>query len=385
MEIGSATAAAGERSTGYIEVTGLPTGGTERLPVVVARGETDGPTLWVTGGVHGNELTGVAAVQDVLVGGVPNGLRGTVVCVPICSPAALRRSVRTSYYHGDDPNRYFPGDEPTNDGVSSAMDDRRVQELIGERLYERIVESADALFDLHTAQVGSMPFVIRDRVLYDESADTENDSDRETAGETDSDSRRESDSKGKSEARDLATRLAALADATGLPVVTEYPADEYVDRNLDRSAAGAVLNRAGIPALTLELGSASVVEEAHRAAGVAAVYRAMVHLDMLDTVPAEIAREATPTDSPVDFPVRRYRGPNAPRAAICRHRLEAGESFETGDAIADLVSPHGDALETVTVGHDGFVLGRVNTVCYENDPVASLAVRDDDELVVPRE
>ena len=384
MEIGSATAAAGERSTGYLDVTGLPTGGTERLPVVIARGETDGPTLWVTGGVHGNEMTGVAASQDVLAEGVPNGLRGTVVCVPICSPAALRRSVRTSYYHGDDPNRYFPGDEitgeePTNDAVSNGTDDRRIQELIGERLYERIVESADALLDLHTAQVGSIPFVIRDRVLYDDPADTENGAERETGRETESKSRSES------AAQALATRLETLADATGLPVVTEYPAAEYLDRNLDRSAAGAVLNRAGIPALTLELGSASVVEDAHRAAGVAAVFRAMVHLDMLDAVPEKIAHEATPTDSPVDFPVRRYRGPNAPRAAICRHRLEAGESFETGDAIADLVSPHGDVLETVTVERDGFVLGRANTICYENDPVASLAVRDDDELVVPSE
>ncbi|WP_254863575.1 succinylglutamate desuccinylase/aspartoacylase family protein [Halovivax gelatinilyticus] len=354
MQLGSASAGPGERATGYLEMTGVPTGGSERLPVVIARGESDGPTLWVTGGVHGNELTGVATVQDVLADGVPAGLCGTVVCVPIVSPSGLRRVERTSYYHGDDPNRYFPAEEP-DEG-----DDPRVQELIGTRLYELIVASADALVDVHTAQVGSVPFVIRDRVLYDEDGD-----------------------RTESQARELADRLDAFADAIGLPVINEYPAEEYVDRNLDRSAAGAVLNRAGIPSLTLELGSYGVVEEANRAAGVAAVYRTMVHLGMLEAVPERV--DARSIDPPVDFPVRRFRGPNAPRAGICRHHLEAGEAFEAGDELATLVSPHGDPLETIPVDHDGYVLGRANTVCYENDPVTSLAVRDEGPLVAPRE
>ena len=385
MDIGTARAEPGERATGYLEATALPTGGNERLPVIVARGEEDGPTLWVTGGVHGNELTGVAATQDVLADGVPEGLRGTVVCVPICNPAGLRRVERTSYYHGDDPNRYFPGSD-AEDGDDGTDD--RVQELIAERLYDAIVESADAHLDLHTAQVRSVPFVIRDRVLYDPETADENGADGTDGDHGDGE---ETDGEGtdggrtEEEARDLADRLDALAAATDLPVVTEYPAEEYTDRNLDRSAAGAVCNKAGIPALTLELGSYGVVEEDHRAAGVAAVYRAMVHLGMLDEVPADVATEAPPLESPVDFPVRRFRGPNAPRAAICRHRLEAGETFEAGETIADLVSPHGDVLETVAVDHDGYVLGRANAVCYENDPITSLAVRDEDDLVAPRE
>ena len=380
MDIGTASAEPGERATGHLEATALPTGGDERLPVIVARGEEDGPTLWVTGGVHGNELTGVAATQDVLVDGIPEGLRGTVVCVPICNPAGLRRVERTSYYHGDDPNRYFPGSD-AEDG--DAGTDDRVQELIAERLYDAIVESADAHLDLHTAQVRSVPFVIRDRVLYDPERADENGADGTDGGDVECE---ETDGgRTEEEARDLAARLDAFAAVTDLPVVTEYPAEEYTERNLDRSAAGAVCNRAGIPALTLELGSVDVVEEDHRAAGVAAVYRAMVHLGMLDAVPADVATEAPTLESPVDFDVRRFRGPNAPRAAICRHRLEAGETFEAGQTIADLVSPHGDVLEEVTVDRDGYVLGRANTVCYENDPITSLAVRDEDDLVAPRE
>lgn len=351
---GTATAEPGERATGYLEVTDLPTGGAERLPVVVARGESEGPTLWVTGGVHGNELTGIAAAQDVLADGVPEGLRGTVVCVPMCNPAGIRRAERTSYYHDDDPNRYFPA----ADAESTTR--RRVQELIDERLYEAIVDSADALLDFHTAQAGSVPFVIRDRVLYGARRD-------------------------EGAARDLAVELESLARATGIPVVTEYPAAEYADRNLHRSTAGAVLNEAGTPSLTLELGGHDAVEEDARAAGVAAAYRAMVHLEMLPEVPPSVARAAPALPSPVDFPVRRFVGPRTLRAGICRHRLEAGEPFEAGDAIADVVSPHGDVLETLEAEHDGYLLGRRSPVVYENDPVSSLAVRDEGEPVAPRE
>lgn len=383
MEIGSATARPGERVTGYVEVTGFPTGGAERLPVIVARGESDGPTLWITGGVHGDELTGVAVAQDVLAAGVPDGLAGTVVCVPICNPSGVRDVERTSSYHGDDPNRFFPdaaGSEDTDE-----PDDRRVQELIDERLYELIVDSADAHLDVHTAQVGSVPFVIRDRILYDPATDDAA-SDGDGAPENaDGDGGPEDGGRTEQEAQALADRLDGLAQATALPVVNEYPAVEYAERNLDRSAAGAVLNRAGIPALTLELGSFGVVEEAHRAAGVAAAYRAMVHLGLLARVPDRVAEPAPTYDAPVDFPVRRYRGPNAPRAGICRHEFEAGEAFEAGAKLATLVSPHGDETDAISVEHDGYVLGRANTICYENDPVTSLAVRDEGPSIAPRE
>ncbi|WP_254768836.1 succinylglutamate desuccinylase/aspartoacylase family protein [Salinilacihabitans rarus] len=365
MNVGTASAAPGERATGTLEVTDLPTGGAERLPVILARGEREGPTLWLTGGIHGNEVTGVAAVQDVLRGGVsasggspdeadgvPEGLRGTVVCVPMCNPAGIRRVERTSYYHDDDPNRHFPPAE----GDATR---RRVQELIDERLYEAVVDSADALLDVHTAQVGSVPFVIRDRVLHGE--------------------RRE-----EGDAEALAERLAALADATGIPVVTEYPAEEYADRNLHRSTAGAVLNEAGVPSLTVELGGHETIAEPHRAAGVAAAYRAMVHLGMLDAVPEGIEAAAPTLESPVAFPVRRFRGPNASAAGFCRPRLEPGAAFAEGDPLADVVSPHGEARETVAAPADGYVLGWPSPTTYENDPVASLAVRDDDGLVVPR-
>ncbi|TKX85542.1 deacylase, partial [Halorubrum sp. SS5] len=110
ITLGSASAAPGTLDRGQLPVANLPTGGSERLPVVVANGATDGPTLWLTGGVHGDEATGVAVVQDAVaaLGDRLADLAGAVVAVPVVSPAGLRRNARETYYADEDPNRHFP-------------------------------------------------------------------------------------------------------------------------------------------------------------------------------------------------------------------------------------------------------------------------------------
>jgi predicted deacylase len=354
MQLGTANADAGELDRGHLAVTDLPTGAPEQLPVVVAEGAADGPTLWVTASIHGDEHTGLAAAQDVMVDALPERLRGTVVCLPNLNPAGLRRSTRTSYYHGDDPNRQFP------DPAGERHRPPKVQELVAERLYETFTDSADALLDLHTAHVGSTPFVIRDRVLFGEQ-------------------------RTESEAERLSDELAALVEATDLPVVNEYPAEEYVGQSLQKSTAGAALNGAGIPACTFELGSHSVVEERNRALGVRGVYGVMQHLDMLEAVPAAVDAAADPYEAPVDYPVRRYRGPRTDEAGLVRHRVAAGDAVEAGDVVADVVTPTGEQMTAVAAERDGYLLGRAGVTAYENDPVASMAVRDDGDLVVPRD
>ncbi|MFH5800069.1 succinylglutamate desuccinylase/aspartoacylase family protein [Haladaptatus sp. CMAA 1911] len=349
MQVGTAESSPGELVTGWLDVTDLPTGTPERLPVLIAEGEEDGPTLWITASIHGNEVTALATAQDVMREGLESRIRGTVVCLPNLNPAGLRRTTRTSYYHGDDPNRYFP--DPDADGSRPP----RVQELIDERVFDAFADSADVLVDLHTAQVGSIPFVIRDRVLHGSERDED-------------------------EARDLADELERLVDAYDFPVINEYAAEEYVEQNLQRSTAGAALNSAGIPAFTVELGGFEVVEEDTREKGVVGLLNVMRELDMLPGEP-----KPTGLDAPVDFPVKRAVHPHTETAGIVRHRVDAGDTFEVGDVIADIVTPHGEPKATVETDHDGYVVGRYHGVAaYENDPVTSLAVRDDGDLVVPR-
>ncbi|MEF8800173.1 MAG: succinylglutamate desuccinylase/aspartoacylase family protein [Halolamina sp.] len=354
MELGTASAEPGELARGYVEVTQLPTGTPEQLPVVIANGEENGPTLWITGGIHGDEATGVAVAQDTMRESLPTELSGTVVCVPVINPAGLRRNARTSYYSDDDPNRKFPDPE------SDSSRPPEVQERIDERLYQEIVDSADALVDNHTAGVNSYPFVIRDRVLYGERRSEE-------------------------EAQDLAEELAALVEATGLPLLTEYPVDEYVEQSLQRSTAGAVCNAAGIPAFTTEFGTHSVVTEDIREAGVAGMYGVMDELGMLESWPEDIA-EPGAFEAPVDFPTRRFNGPRTETAGLVRHRVEAGDVVEESEVVADIVTSAGEQLDTVEAEHDGYIIGRTEGLAvYEGDAVLRMAARDDGELLAPRD
>jgi len=382
--LGTASAALGEFDRGWLTVADLPTGASERLPVAVANGAADGPTLWLTGGVHGDEATGVAVVQDAVAaladGGRLADLAGAVVAVPVVSPAGLRRNARETYYADEDPNRHFP------DADAESARPPKLQERIDARLYAAITGepvdgesagsrvdaedapgdavAADALIDCHTAGVGSEPFVIRDRVLY-------------------------GDRRSEDEAAALSEELGRIVDAFGFPTVREYPAAEYVEESLQRSTAGAVLNEAGIPAFTAELGAHSVVDDGLVDAGVAGIFGVAVELGLLaaDDVPAAVGEPSDHVDpAPVDFPVRRYRGPTTDAAGLVRHRVAAGDRFDEGDALADVVAATGAERGEVTADRDGYVLGRAEGMAvYEGDPIASLAVRDDGDLVVPRE
>ncbi|WP_276301929.1 succinylglutamate desuccinylase/aspartoacylase family protein [Halorussus lipolyticus] len=352
MQLGTADSEPGELVTGWLDVTDLPTGTSERLPVLIAEGEDDGPTLWITASIHGNEVTGLAVAQDVMTDELAEEIRGTVVCIPNLNPAGLRRNARTSYYDDEDPNRYFPDPDAETSRPPS------VQQLINERVYDEFEKSADALVDLHTAHVGSMPFVIRDRVLYGEE-------------------------RTESEARELADGLESLVDAFGMPVVNEYSAQEYTDQNLQRSTAGAALNNAGIPAFTAELGGHDVVEEDTRAAGVEGVRNVMRELGVL---PGDPDPAAVGPDAPVEYPVKRAVHPHTETPGIARHRVEAGDVVSEGEVVADICTPHGEPKAAVESDHDGYVLGRMHGVAvYENDALASMAVRDDGDLVVPRD
>ncbi|ELZ40406.1 succinylglutamate desuccinylase/aspartoacylase family protein [Halorubrum tebenquichense] len=382
--LGTASAGPGEFDRGWLSVADLPTGASERLPVAIANGAADGPTLWLTGGVHGDEATGVAVVQDAVAaladGDTLADLAGAVVAVPVVSPAGLRRNARETYYADEDPNRHFP------DADAESARPPKLQERIDARLYAAITGqpvdgesagsgvdaedapgdgvAADALIDCHTAGVGSEPFVIRDRVLY-------------------------GDRRSEDEAAALSAELGRIVDAFGFPSLREYPAAEYVEENLQRSTAGAVLNEAGIPAFTAELGAHSVVDDGLVDAGVAGVFAVAVELGLLagDDVPAAVGDPSDHVDpAPVDFPVRRYRGPTTDVAGLVRHRVAAGDRFDEGDVLADVVAATGAERGEVTADRDGYVLGRAEGVAvYEGDPIASLAVRDDGDLVVPRD
>jgi predicted deacylase len=106
--------------------------------VLVANGAHPGPTLCLTGVVHGDEHNGLEVVRRVIYGVDPAQLSGTVIGVPIVNLDGFRRGSR---YLPDrrDLNRYFPG-RPRGSAASR----------LAYSLFEKVVRHCTYLVDVHT-------------------------------------------------------------------------------------------------------------------------------------------------------------------------------------------------------------------------------------------
>lgn len=113
-----------------------------RIPVLVARGQKDGPVLGLTAALHGNELNGIPVIHRLVRRLDLRRLRGTVVAVLVANVPGFHREWR-GYADAKDLNHLFPG-EPEGHAAS----------VYAHRLLDRVVRHVDRLVDLHTASRG---------------------------------------------------------------------------------------------------------------------------------------------------------------------------------------------------------------------------------------
>lgn len=369
ITIGTAKSKPGKIVYGAVKGVGLPTGGSDDFPIIIAQGKADGPVFWVTGSIHGNEYSGLSVIHKLLGPGgadFPLGdLRGTVVLVPTLSPAGVRTAARSPYYaHGADPNRMFPAPKHmgAKDKVKPKDDDSppSALERAFERLFAYIEANGDYLIDLHNAVIGSIPFSFRDPVYYE--------------GEDQRDA-----------ALELQVKTDEMLEAFGMPIVNEFPSAEYIKKDLHRSVSGSVLNRARRPAFTVELGSYLYVDVPARDGAVVGLRNVMRWAGML---PGDLEPMPAIPQPKVDYPVRRMMHPRVSQSGVVTHLVMEGDLVKKGDTIARLTDIYGRPLGPedglLRSEHDGYVVGLLpGTVYYENEPVIWMSVRDDNEMLLP--
>ena len=105
------------------------------------------PELWIVAGVHGDEVEGIACVEDALALVRPS--HGTLVGVPVAHPAALAAGTRLGP-DGVDLNRTYPG-RPGGGPT----------ERVAHALWHELSAGADALLTLHSWSRGgcTVPYV----------------------------------------------------------------------------------------------------------------------------------------------------------------------------------------------------------------------------------
>ena len=92
-----------------ISIGARASGGEIAIPLVIARGRTPGPCLWINGQVHGDELNGVFAALDFVRGLALDQLCGTVVVSATANPLALDGRQRRTPQDFLDLDQTFPG------------------------------------------------------------------------------------------------------------------------------------------------------------------------------------------------------------------------------------------------------------------------------------
>jgi predicted deacylase len=109
------------------------------IPIIIVRGSADGPTLLLTGGVHGDEYEGPAAIQRFMCMLDPSDIKGTVIGIPVVNVTAWRNRSRFSAVDGADLNRSF--------SQPSSPDHSRI---LAEFVFDTFVRSSDVLIDIHS-------------------------------------------------------------------------------------------------------------------------------------------------------------------------------------------------------------------------------------------
>ncbi|MCB9795439.1 MAG: succinylglutamate desuccinylase/aspartoacylase family protein [Alphaproteobacteria bacterium] len=284
----------------------------QHLPVVSVKGRAEGPRVAITANIHGDEATGIGAVH-LLISQLEGKLaRGEVLLYPSLNLPGLVAGTRTLPADGQDLNRQFPGDPR---GTAAERHAHAIwRDLTG--------RSPDVVLDLHADSPSSIPYTLIDRAS----------------------------GLNARQRPEMEARLEELALASGLTVLHEYADDKYRSFHLDRSLSGALVNRARIPAVTIECGPRRWLSPEAVATSADAARGVLASLGMLD---------AAPTPHPTRVaggPWRRASGPRASASGVLHPRVRPGEAFSNGQVVAEVRSLEGRCLERMSAPGEGYVI-----------------------------
>jgi predicted deacylase len=136
--VGTASAALGQKTTGYLEVPAGVDAGTN-IPVAVVSGAKPGKVLALVSGAHGTEYVSIIAIEKLIARLDPAELTGTVILVPLVNIASFEQKVpHVNPIDNKSMNRFYPGKA---DGTQT----ERASYLIT----KQIVDRCDYLIDYH--------------------------------------------------------------------------------------------------------------------------------------------------------------------------------------------------------------------------------------------
>jgi len=140
MKIGTCKAESGRITRGNLSV-GVYRGKILKIPVVIMKGEESGKTIFVSAGIHGDEINGIEIINHFIKETNQNKLQGTIIFLPILNPWGFKEKSRYVPFDNKDLNRCF-----NKKGKS-------VSYKIARTLMKEVISKCDFGIDLHDGRV----------------------------------------------------------------------------------------------------------------------------------------------------------------------------------------------------------------------------------------
>ena len=276
----------------------------------VIHGRKAGPAVFVSAGIHGDEVIGVEIVRRLLTMSNLRSLRGTLICVPIVNAFGF---LNHSRYLPDrrDLNRCFPG-----------SDKGSLASRLAEIFLREIVSKCDLGIDLHSAAVHrtNLPQI---RISPDN------------------------------------PETSRLARVFGAPVVLK---SLLRDGSLRSSA-----KKLGVDVLLYEAGEALRFDEMSVRAGVMGTLRVLQDKDMISS------RGVSKTNAEPVF-CQSSRWIRASQGGLLRTYKSEGDTVKEGDVLAVVSDPFGEVEAEVIADLPGIIVGRaVLPIVNEGDALFHVA------------
>jgi len=280
------------------------------LPVRIIRGKKDGPTIFISAAIHGDELNGIEIIRRFRKLNILKKLSGTLVLVPVVNVYGM---MNLSRYLPDrrDLNRSFPG---SNKGSLAG----RVAKIF----FDEIVLKCDLGIDLHTASIhkSNLPQVrtnIENEYTF------------------------------------------RLAKAFGAPVVLHSP--------LRDGSLRAVAHEKGVPILLYEAGEALRFDETSIRIGVNGLVNVLRANEML---PALISKKIPK----VPVITKSSKWIRSMESGMLRTIKALGDTVTENEIIAYIDEPLGDDSYAILSPFDGIIIGKSEIpLVQEGDAVFHIA------------
>jgi predicted deacylase len=311
LKVGEVSAEPGRRNHGPATWVELRDGSRVHLPVILLNGQDEGPRVVINCATHPTELVGYAAIQILTRQIDATKLKGSIIAFPISNPLGMQWGEYITPH--DYVNMYvaYPGSK-----------DGSITSRLANFIWENASKSADLVMDVHENVKPCLHFSY---VAHCEDQKVEN-------------------------------KALEAAKAFGLTIIR--PKGEFALAGMkpgDVEYVDALLAN-GVPAFTPELEAGTDLTMGEEWTSVRVAVRGMMNvlrkMEMIQGSP-EPQTEVKVFSGNFAF----YGMSIANRGGIVNRLVDVGVKLKKGTAIATVLNPYGEVIETLKIPVDGYLWG----------------------------